>query len=291
MSSKLKLFLILIVLLAFVIYWGYSKMQHAPINQSRLLLTKIREGDYAHAGDRAAIDMVLARVTYYLQQKSGNKGSSLESLYKNTKTLDVGCGFGGTADYLYAKGFHNIWGFDIDKGSINYASSKYRNVNFSVADVKNVVEKYGKSQFDFIYLFQSFYAFADQSQALKDLAEVAAPEAILAVFDYSYLKPNQPHGLKDLTGNLMHPIVKATFHEWLDQAGWEILEETDLSQHFIRWYLDLLNKLDLRETIFLKKFSPELISKFYKVYADILKELNEQVLGGVVVYARKKSKF
>jgi SAM-dependent methyltransferase len=291
MSLKSKLFLLFgIILIAIAIYWKRSSIVYPPLNQSRLLLTKIREGDYAHAGDREAIDLILARVTYYLQQKKSAQvpESSPEDLYKNTKTLDVGCGFGGTADYLYSKGFHNIRGFDIDKASIDYASLKYPRVNFSVDDVRNITHRFEKNSFSLIYLFNTFYALSDQPQALNDLAEIAEPGAILVIFDYSYLQQNKSHGLKDLLGNKMRPIVIGPLRKWLDQAGWEILEETDLSQHFIRWYWDLLKKLELRETIFLKEFSEDLINKFYKVYADILKELNEQVLGGIVVYAKRK---
>lgn len=291
MSSKPKLFLIVSILLALaVIYWKYTRVARPKLNQSRVLLTKIREGDYAHAGDKEAIDLVLARVTHYLRQKNAVQDSEAtsESLYENTKTLDVGCGFGGTAHYLYEKGFKNISGFDIDKASVEYASYQYPKVNFSVEDVKNVAHKFGKNNFSLIYMFNTFYAFSDQAQSLKDLAEVAEPGAILVIFDYSYLKPDRPHGLKDLLGNQMHPIVATSLHEWLDQAGWEVLEETDLSQHFIKWYWILLNKLELREATFLKKFPTEIINKFYTVYADILRELNEQVIGGIVVYARKK---
>lgn len=291
MSSKPNLFLLFsIIFAAAVIYWKYSKKPQPQLNPGRVLLTKIREGDYAHAGDKEAIDLVLARVTHYLRQKNGlqEAESTPKNLYKNTKTLDVGCGFGGTADYLYEKGFHHIWGFDVDKEAIEYASYAHPNVNFKVEDVKDVAHKFEKNSFSLIYLFNTFYAFADQAQSLKDLAEVAEPGAILVIFDYSHLKPEQPHGLKDLTGSPMHPIAIGSLHEWLNQAGWEVLEEMDLSQHFIRWYWALLNKLELRETTFLKQFSEETINKFYKVYADILKELNDQVIGGMVVYARKK---
>jgi len=54
----------------------------------------VRGGDYAHAGDRKAIDIVLEKVL------------SLEPDLKSKAVLDVGCGCGGTAQYCMKQVFH-----------------------------------------------------------------------------------------------------------------------------------------------------------------------------------------
>lgn len=64
------------------------------LNSSRLLLSRVRGGDYAHAGDRKAIDIVLEKVL------------SLEPDLKSKAVLDVGCGCGGTAQYCMKQVFH-----------------------------------------------------------------------------------------------------------------------------------------------------------------------------------------
>ena len=90
-----------------------SKTTTPPLNQARLILSQLRGGDFTHAGDKEAIDMVVTKL----------KQEHPEVLKGNC--LDVGCGFGGTADYLVKQGFKHVWGIDIDKSTIAYAKSKY----------------------------------------------------------------------------------------------------------------------------------------------------------------------
>lgn len=263
--------------------------QHQP-NPSRLLLAKVRGGNYAHAGDKEATKLVLAKIANYLKQQSDAKGqvNSFEEIYKNTPCLDVGAGFGGTADYFYSQGFDNIQGIDINQGAIEYAASHYPYIKFSVCDVVNVHQQFNKASFSVIYLFNTFYALQDPQGALRELAKIAKPEAILVIFDYTHLKPEQPHGLYDLDNKPMHPIVLSSVREWLAETGWEILEISDLSKYFIKWYKELVKKLEQEKTSFVEEFSNETVDKVQRTYISILETLQEQVLGGTVIYARKK---
>lgn len=72
------------------------------VNSSRLLLSKLRGGDYAHPGDTEVIDIILKKVL------------SFDPLLKDKAVLDVGSGFGGTVHYLSQKGFRDIQGVVFD---------------------------------------------------------------------------------------------------------------------------------------------------------------------------------
>ena len=75
---------------------------HMNSHEGKAILALIREGDYAHAGEEESIRLVLDHLP---QSQTG-------------AILDVGCGRGGTADYIRRHGRGPIIGLDIDETSI-----------------------------------------------------------------------------------------------------------------------------------------------------------------------------
>ena len=75
--------------------------------EKKYLLTEIRQGDYTHAGDEEAIEMMLPFI------------SSKDSL------LDIGSGLGGTAEYIRQRKGCNIVGIDKDIKAIRYAKNNF----------------------------------------------------------------------------------------------------------------------------------------------------------------------
>src|SRR5262245_54062872 len=107
------------------------------------LLSLIRESDYAHAGEEEAIELALR-----------NEARRPEQLL-----LDVGCGRGGTADYVRNHGWGSVVGLDSEPDSVARARQVYPEIEFHVCDVTEAASVIGR-KFDLIYLFNSFYAFA-----------------------------------------------------------------------------------------------------------------------------------
>lgn len=96
-------------------------------NNPRLLLAKVRKGDYTHAGDEEAIDLFLEHIDALNQQP-----------YKNIKALDIGCGLGGTANYIHEKTALAICGIDKDISAINHAKKHYSAITFFQCDVEHL---------------------------------------------------------------------------------------------------------------------------------------------------------
>jgi ubiquinone/menaquinone biosynthesis C-methylase UbiE len=223
----------------------------AKMNTSRLLLTQLRGGDYAHAGDEEAIKIVLK--------------SALEfsPFLKEEAVLDVGSGFGGTADYLCrALGFKNVQGFDMDEAAVVYAQKKYSSIHFKVADALKINKSYAPQSFSFFYLLNVIYAIQDKKRLLKNLSTLSKPVGILAIFDYTQKKE-------------------------LKTTGWKILGTIDMTSHFIRWYRAFLDKLSIQASTLSKAFSFQDVQKVEDTFTFLLNQLEQGNLGGVIIFAQK----
>lgn len=243
------------------------------MNTARLLLANLRGGDYAHAGDREAIDIVL------------EKALALSPKIQKGPCLDVGSGLGGTANYIYNLGFHSIYGIDLDQTAIEYAKQCYPQIPCLAANANDVAKLFNKEFFSFIYMFNVLYAIEDKSSLLKNLYAVAKPGAILALFDYTTEQTS--FNLKDLAGKPMHPIRLKELEKNLKDAGWEIIEIHDLSSYFRGWYRDLLDKIEKEQEILSSQFSEVDINKVKTTFSTIYEWLKTSKLGGAVIYARK----
>ena len=243
------------------------------MNTARLLLADLRGGDYAHAGDKEAIDMVLRKVL------------ALSPDIQKGVCLDVGSGSGGTAHYICNLDFHSIYGIDLDHAAVEHAQKHYPQIQFLTANAHDVAKLFNPEAFSFIYLFNVLYAIEDKSSLLKNLYDVAKPGAILALFDYT--TEQTPFYLKDLAGKPMHPIVLKELEKNLNDAGWETIEINDLSSHFLVWYRHLLDNIENRQEILSHKFSEADMTKVKVTFSTIYEWLKTSQIGGAAIYARK----
>src|SRR5271168_691621 len=103
--------------------------------EGKRILALVRDGDYAHAGEEEAIER------------------SFRSIPKNPghRLLDVGCGRGGSAEYLRRQGWGEVVGIDRDSDSIEYARATYPEVGFHVCDVLEIPRTVARD-FNIIYM-------------------------------------------------------------------------------------------------------------------------------------------
>src|SRR3990167_7170381 len=120
------------------------------ISNPRLLLARLRNGDFAHAGDKEAINIVLKKIFELIVNPNSCSENDLKS---EMKVLDVGCGLGGTAEYIRKATSFDMYGIDIDKSAIQHAKHKYSNIQFFECDVMETEKHLQKNQFNLIYLF------------------------------------------------------------------------------------------------------------------------------------------
>src|SRR5262249_4545449 len=151
---------------------------------------------------------------------------------------------GGTARYVQDRGWGTVVGLDAEPDSVARARRVYPGVEFHACDVIDAAPVLDR-QFDLIYCFNSFYAFADQPRALAALAPVAAPRGRLVIFDYTDCGGYDDTPLTcDGEPFLPHPINVREIGGMLRQAGWQLVAVEDLSAEYERWYSGLVRRID-----------------------------------------------
>jgi len=233
--------------------------------EGKRILALIRDGDYAHAGEEEAIER------------------SFRSIPKDRERwmLDVGCGRGGTADYLRRNRWGRVEGIDRDAESIDYARANYPEVGFHVCDVLDVPRTVTRT-FDVIYMLNAFYAFDRQRDALAGLRKVAQPGAQLAIFDYTVGEkssgapnPMMPHAMR-------LPEIPAMLRD----AGWEPGAITDLSAEYVRWYAEFVQRIQLKRGEIEKIGGGDWYDFVFSMYSGLHGAIAGGVVGGALVQAR-----
>jgi len=239
----------------------------------KTILSFLRDGNYAHAGEEEAINLVMQRFA-----KTSNRS-----------ILDIGCGIGGTAKFMQDHGWGKVLGVDIDEEAIQYAKKTYPDVEFQVCNALNVASI--PRQFDIICLFNVLYAIADRNAALEAFNKIAKKNTHLMIFDYIDLSASK-HNLSANNGNqyFINPartphICLKDFSVLVKKSGWEITEIKNLDNEFIRWYEELLAKIEKNRHKIRELFGEEALTTTEKTYKDIYNSLMNKTMGGAIIYA------
>lgn len=267
-----------LLLLLITLHSAFIKANQLPVlNPIRRLLCHIRGGDYVHPGDEHVIDLVINQILQF------------EPNLKGKPVLDVGCGFGGTVNYLAKQGFCDIQGLDLDQAAINYAQSAYPKFNFLAGNALQADQFFKNQSFGLITLFSVIYAIEDKRTLLSALGNLACPGALLAIMDYTRFDSLDDAGLKDANNKSMYAIVPNELRLMLDETGWDLLVEQDLTDYFNQSYAMILNNLAIQEIELNQMFTPEVVQRVREIYTAIKNNIEFGKLGGMVLYARKRS--
>ena len=109
------------------------------------ILSLIRSGDYAHAGEEEAIRRTLDGVT----------PSPTRAI------LDMGCGLGGTADYISRLSLGSVTGIDIDSDTIAYAKERYPDCRFTCCPAGEC-SRFLQPGFSLVVTFNALYTFPEK---------------------------------------------------------------------------------------------------------------------------------
>lgn len=234
---------------------------NSPIGKQILAL--VRQGDYAHAGETEAIDLVFKKIP--------KDPSRL--------LLDVGCGRGGTAHYIQTNGWGKVTGIDIDAASIVYAKQTYPETEFLTADATTLFKTLKRS-FDIIYLFNVLYALSDHPRVLGELRKVIRPSGQLIIFDYLTFTQNKD----DFPFKEWNPLDLLRIRSHMKDTGWRIVKEEDVSGLYEKWYLDLVSRIKTNRESITTLAGKEWFDFTFAFYEKILNAIKGGLLGGAILY-------
>jgi len=224
------------------------------------LLSLIRSADYAHAGETESIDMVFKDI----------------KPDPNRKLLDIGCGRGGTAYYLQMNEYGKVSGFDNDTDTIEAARKKYPQLTLEVAPAETCAEVM-QDTYDILYAFNVFYALRNKREVYKNLYKLANPKAQLLIFDYTApdteIDPNEYRAH-------WRPLEYNSTVKTAQDAGWRLVDFKDWSEHYLRWYTALVQKIESKKSQIIEKSSEGWYDFIHFNYAEQRDELANGVLGG-----------
>lgn len=267
----IKIFMCLLMLCPLIVCG--DSLPIPKLNSARLLLSKVRGGDYLHPGDKEAVDMIIQKLLQIAPEIS------------EEAVLDIGSGLGGTANDIYHLGLQNICGIDIDEAAISYSQVRYPHIKFIHANANAIANLFVQNEFSLITLFNVMYAIEDKPTLLNQIHAITKRGGILVLFDYTSKKGAFP--LKDFSGKTIYPLALDVLPDQLKSSGWEILEVTDLSSKYIEWYEHLLNKISQEHEMLAQDFSDEDIARVVVTFHTMLQWLKDSTLGGAVIYAQK----
>lgn len=256
------------------------------MSQRKLLLAHIRKGNYAHAGEEQAINLILNLIT-------PNPNQTL---------LDIGCGLGGTANYIQEKGYGHVTGIDIDPTVLEQAKEYYPNIPFYYCDANLLNDFFSvpsfkdNQKFDVLYSFNAFFCFQNQENCLKQFALVAKPQAELLIFDYT--SPGHFSGSSPFTDETkqstaalrFNPINLSNVAENLKACSWKLEKIIPLDIQYRTWYQELIHKMESNKEDLIAHFGSTPFHELHQGYQKLLEMLKQGIVGGGIVYAKKMPK-
>jgi ubiquinone/menaquinone biosynthesis C-methylase UbiE len=235
--------------------------------EGKKILSFIRGGDYAHAGEEEAIDLIFSRFP------------------KDPKrtVLDIACGLGKTAYDIQAGGWGKVAAFDIDKAAIDYAKKKYPSIEFFTAAVADSPKILKGRTFDLICIINAFVCFSNQPEALATLRLLAKKSTKLVIFEYTDLAPKGKNPLVRKEPIPFLPIRLDEFGSLLERAGWKLQETVCLDAQFEKWYADFLTLLDQKRKAIDAQFGSGAADYAQERYGSIYNAYRDKMLGGCLL--------
>lgn len=104
---------------------------------------------------------------------------------KDSRILDVGCGYGRTLDELYRNGYHNLIGIDFSSGMIARGKRQFPYLDLRIKEDDKIVLP--DASVDAVILFAVLTCIRtneEQEQLVSEIKRVLKPQGILYVNDF-----------------------------------------------------------------------------------------------------------
>jgi SAM-dependent methyltransferase len=236
-------------------------------------LAAVRGSDFAHPGEAESIENLLK---FFPDSKTIN-------------ILDYGCGLGGTLNYIREKGYRNIFGIDIDDGSIKYAREKYGKAETFYTALSPEFAAVHHS-FDLIYSINVFYLIADKTALLEQLYKISQKGAVLIISDFVYKVDKEYIARDTVLRKILEFIPRAVhFDECpeLKDNSWSLKKVIDISNDYARWYTNFVEMIRNRKSKVLEVANVDYHNYMLDKYQFLLEQIQKGNVGGATILLQK----
>jgi cyclopropane fatty-acyl-phospholipid synthase-like methyltransferase len=233
-------------------------------------LAAARGCDFAHPGEAQAIDRLLMWLP----------------VERSRSVLDLGCGLGGTANYLAERGWKNVVGVDPDPESVAHARARYPALKFETGTVDQLPDSY-QGSFSTVLAINIFYLIADKDTLLGQMEPYLQPNARLVISDYLDRGGFAERPLLiDGERVIPHAETYQGMHATLERNSWELEVHVDLSTDYLRWYVAFTDQIQRRREAIVDVAGEvyyEYLSSKYQAYVETIRG---GTLGGGITVAK-----
>lgn len=256
---------------------GGDKEKKIVADRSKQIISKIRANDFSHIGGLKALNIMLMEM------------GEVDSSIREGNALEIGSGFGGSANFIYQSGYDNLWAIDVKPDAIDYAMSKYPHIKFRAADILDITDEFDPDFFSFVYAINTVSSIGDQNNLWQEIKNVCKRDAVMAIVDYSVPVTPEAAVMVKPNGKIKYPIPLEETRKVMRYIGWEIVTEKDITQDFKQWHLDMINEITQRSDLLVSAgFSEDEINYVLDYYTNLVTLMEEKKLGGVILIAHKK---
>lgn len=218
------------------------------------------QSKFQHPGGELVIDLTLAP---YKQNKT-------------RKILDLGCGSGGTADYIQNKGWGVVTGIDLNHDHVKWAQDDYPDMNFYQGDVLQVTDML-KDQFDMVSMFHLLCVVPDRQKLISQARKMVTVGGALVICDFMFLNGGN-HSLEE-------PVAKKELKSILSDKGWKLNSAEDVTDIYCDWYQRFLDKLNKDRTEIIEYYNLETFEEMKTKFDKRYMVLKEGFMGGIIMRA------
>jgi phosphoethanolamine N-methyltransferase len=210
---------------------------------------------------------------------------------KGAKVLDVGCGIGGPAKFLYDEFEADVLGIDLATNCVNIANNRYSKndkLNFLVADA--LTHHFEPNTFDLIYSRDVILHIASKEKLFSRLLTATKPGGQLIVTDYCASAPETwDDEFKSYVAQRGYSLLTVdAYRAVLEKAGWVVDKAEDTTE----WFKEILETERTRalanKAEFLTKYGEEEFNHLLEGWDSKLKRIPKGVQRWGYFVAHKK---
>jgi len=254
-------------------------------------------GDNFHLGYFKSNDTNLSEATNLLIEKLANMGNITEK----SKVLDVGCGIGEPAFYLYEKFRWSVMGITISEKGVSLAREKSKikgcsgPVQFQLSDILN--NKFSDSSFNVVWAMESSHLFENKEKFFNESYRILEEGGTMLLCDMilkkkltvlELVKYHQKIAIMERVFGKAKTESLAFYQEGLERAGFSEVETVDVSANVFptmdHWKINIMENQDR----ILENFSKEQLDEFLSACNIIKAFYKDNISGYGLVKAVKK---